>query len=131
MTENGAHAALAHAFLHAFKERDWDALRALFAEDVTWTMPGAGSISGTARGADAAVRRAREIAGGGVRTELLHVLVGADGVALSLRNTAEAADGRVLDEHLATVLGMRDGRVVRVDSYLSDVDGMSAFFRAS
>ncbi|MFF4699370.1 hypothetical protein [Streptomyces chattanoogensis] len=63
-----------------------------------------------------------------MHTELLHVLVGAHGAALSLRNRATAADGRQLDEYLATVLTTRDGRITAIDSYLSDVDGMSAFF---
>ncbi|MFJ3229523.1 nuclear transport factor 2 family protein [Streptomyces sp. NPDC086787] len=129
MSTNAAdHPALAARFLTAFQARDWAALRELLADDITWTMPGTGTISGTADGADAAVERARHIAGQGLRTELLHVLVGARGAALSLRNTAAAPDGRELDEHLATVLTMRDGRITAIDSYLSDVDGMSAFF---
>lgn len=63
-----------------------------------------------------------------LRTELLHVLSGRHGVALSLRNTAVAPDGRILDEHLATVLTIRDGKIAAIDSYLSDVGGMNAFF---
>ncbi|MEU5532568.1 nuclear transport factor 2 family protein [Streptomyces sp. NPDC020362] len=122
---------IAERFLTSFRDRDWEALRSLLADDITWTMPGAGAISGTARGADAVVDRARHIAGRGLRTELLHVLVGAHGAALSLHNTATAADGRRLDEYLATVLTMRQGRITAIDSYLSDVDGMSAFFTAS
>ncbi|WP_055495027.1 hypothetical protein [Streptomyces sp. TP-A0356] len=55
-------------------------------------------------------------------------LVGAHGAALSLRNTATAPDGRRLDEHLATVLATQCGRITAIDSYLSDVEGMSAFF---
>ncbi|MFF7753697.1 nuclear transport factor 2 family protein [Streptomyces sp. NPDC007971] len=119
---------IAERFLAAFRTRDWEALHRLLADDITWTMPGAGAISGTARGADAVVERARHIASRGLHTELLHVLVGAHGAALSLRNTATAADGRRLDEHLATVLTTHRGRVTAIDSYLSDVDGMSAFF---
>ncbi|MCS0603484.1 nuclear transport factor 2 family protein [Streptomyces sp. LP11] len=128
MPEHSTPAAVAHRFLQAFGDRDWEALGELFAKDIAWSMPGSGTISGNAHGPEEALRRAREIAAGGVRTELLHVLVGARGVALSLRNTAEAPDGRLLDEHLATVLGIRHGLIATIDSYLSDVDGMSAFF---
>ncbi|MFG2194030.1 nuclear transport factor 2 family protein [Streptomyces sp. NPDC048639] len=120
---------LAEKFLTTFRDRDWEALASLFAPDITWSMPGHGTISGTAAGAAAAVERAREIAGTGVRTELLHVLSGRHGAALLLRNTATADDGRTLDEHLATVLTMSGGRIAAIDSYLSDVQGMSAFFR--
>ncbi|MCU7820754.1 nuclear transport factor 2 family protein [Kitasatospora sp. DSM 101779] len=128
MAENSGHAQVAERFLAAFRARDETALRALLAESVAWSMPGSGTISGTVHGRDAAVARAWEIAGRGVRTELLHVLVGQLGVALSLHNTARAADGRELDEHLATVLTVQDGLITAIDSYLSDVDGMSAFF---
>ncbi|MFF3767539.1 nuclear transport factor 2 family protein [Streptomyces sp. NPDC001922] len=122
--------AVAERFLAAFQARDWEMLRGLLADDITWTMPGTGTISGNAHGADAVVNRARHIASQGLHTELLHMLVGAHGAALSLRNTATAADGRTLDEHLATVLTVHSGRIVTIDSYLSDIDGMSAFFAA-
>ncbi|MFB7644239.1 nuclear transport factor 2 family protein [Streptomyces sp. NPDC058961] len=128
MTGNRADASVAERFLTSFAARDWEALHALFAPDLIWTMPGHGTISGTVHGADAAVERARKIAGRGLHTELGHVLTGRNGVALTLHNTAEDADGRTLDEHLATVLTLRDGQVSAIDSYVSDVDGMSAFF---
>ncbi|GHB60449.1 hypothetical protein GCM10010331_55190 [Streptomyces xanthochromogenes] len=128
MTRNRADATVAQRFLTAFAAHDWEALQALFSVDLTWSMPGDGTISGTVHGADAAVDRARKIAGRGLATELRHILTGVHGVALSLHNTAEDADGRALDEHLATVLTIRDGKVCAIDSYVSDVDGMSAFF---
>jgi hypothetical protein len=34
----------------------------------------------------------------------------------------------VLDEHLATVCRIKDGRIASIETYLSDVDGMNAFF---
>lgn len=131
MSTRSAAPAIAERFLDAFQARDWERLRDLLADDITWTMPGTGTISGTITGADAVVNRARHIAGQGLRTELLHMLVGAHGAALSLRNTATAPDGRKLDEYLATVLTTRHGRITAIDSYLSDVDGMSAFFTAT
>ncbi|KPC60466.1 nuclear transport factor 2 family protein [Streptomyces chattanoogensis] len=128
MSPDSADPTIPERFLAAFQARDWETLRGLLADEITWTMPGTGTISGTAHGADAVVHRARHIAGQGLHTELLHILVGARGAALSLRNRATAADGRQLDEYLATVLTTRDGRITAIDSYLSDVDGMSAFF---
>ncbi|OIJ92613.1 nuclear transport factor 2 family protein [Streptomyces monashensis] len=130
MSTNSAARTIAERFLTAFQAREWETLRALLADDITWTMPGEGTISGTIHGAGAAVARARQIADQGLRTELLRVLVGAHGVALSLHNTATSPDGRRLDEYLATVLTMRHERITAIDSYLSDVDGMSSFFTA-
>jgi hypothetical protein len=33
-----------------------------------------------------------------------------------------------LDEHLATVCTIEDGKIRRIETYLSDVDGMDVFF---
>lgn len=128
MASNRADVTVAERFLGAFGAHDWEAMRTVLAPDLAWSMPGTGTISGTIHGVDAAINRLQEIVGRGLNAELLHVLTGVNGVTLSLHNTAKAPDGRKLDEHLATVLTIRDGRVAAIDSYLSDVDGMSAFF---
>ncbi len=117
----------AEQFIDAFIARDWDTLRSLLADECIWTMPGTGRLSGNATGADAVVARARYITSDGLNTELLHALTGANGSAVILRNTAAVA-GRVLDEHLATVITSTGEQIVRVDTYLSDVAGKDAFF---
>jgi ketosteroid isomerase-like protein len=95
--------------------------------DVTWTLPGDNRISGTAAGVDAVIARAELIARYGPSFELEHVLVSRDNMALSIHNQATRGD-LVLDEHLATVCTITDGRISRIETYLSDVDGMNAFF---
>ncbi|MEJ1975899.1 MAG: hypothetical protein WDN49_07115 [Acetobacteraceae bacterium] len=50
-----------------------------------------------------------------------------DNFALSLHNTA-SREGRILDEHLATVCYLRDGKIAAIETYLSDVEAMNAFF---
>ncbi|MBC2877561.1 MULTISPECIES: nuclear transport factor 2 family protein [Streptomyces] len=113
-----------HAFLSA---GDWAGIRTLLTDDATWTLPGDNAISGTAEGADAVVERAEKIASYGVDFELLHILVSRENMALSLHNTARRGDVR-LDEHLSTVCRLRDGKIAGIETYLSDVDGMNAFF---
>ena len=127
MSSNETGLALGRTFHQALVAGDWDALRALLHDDATWTLPGDNTISGTAHGADAVVERGRLIASYGLRFELLHLLVSRDNMALSLHNTAERADA-VLDEHLSTVCRLRDGRIAEIETYLSDVPGMNAFF---
>ncbi|WP_399084188.1 nuclear transport factor 2 family protein [Streptomyces sp. BBFR2] len=119
--------ALGHRFHQALVARDWDGIRALLHPDATWTLPGDNTVSGTAEGAGAVVDRARLIASYGLDFALLHVLVSRENVALSLHNTARREDA-VLDEYLATVCTLRDGRIARIETYLSDVPGMNAFF---
>lgn len=113
-----------HAYLTA---GDWDGIRTLLADDVTWSLPGDNTISGTAEGAEAVVQRAEQIASYGLTFELLHILVSAENMALSLHNTARRGDVQ-LDEYLSTVCRLRDGKIANIETYLSDVPGMNAFF---
>jgi len=58
---------------------------------------------------------------------LEHILLSPDNMALALHNTATRGD-LVLDEHLATVCTLSDGKIAAIETYLSDVEGMNAFF---
>ncbi|MFF9643089.1 nuclear transport factor 2 family protein [Kitasatospora aureofaciens] len=118
---------LGRRFHAALTTGDWPAIRSMLHDDATWTLPGDSTISGTVHGGDAVIERARKIASYGVSFELLHVLVSRDNMALSLHNTAQRPDA-VLDEYLATVCRLRDGRIADIETYLSDVPGMNAFF---
>jgi uncharacterized protein len=48
-------------------------------------------------------------------------------MAPSLHNTARS-DGAALDEYLATVCFLRNGKIASIETFLSDVQGMDAFF---
>jgi ketosteroid isomerase-like protein len=124
--ENVKH-ELATIFHGALARKDWAALQTIMSADVTWTLPGDNQISGTAEGLDAVIARAELIASYGLDFDLQHVLISRDNMALSLRNTARRGE-LVLDEHLATVCRIRDGRIVAIETYLSDVNGMNSFF---
>ncbi|MFI9645309.1 nuclear transport factor 2 family protein [Streptomyces sp. NPDC052040] len=127
MSSHEAALTLGRSFHQALISRDWDGIRALLHDDATWTLPGDNTISGTAQGADAVVERARLIASYGLNFELLHLLVSRENLALSLHNTARRED-TVLDEYLATVCRLVDGKIASIETYLSDVPGMNAFF---
>lgn len=118
---------IAEAFLRTLRAKDWAAMRVLVADDAVWTLPGTSLISGEARGGDAVVARAQLIASHGLNFALDRVLYGQENVALSLHNTARRGE-LVLDEHLATVCRLRDGKIAGIDTYLSDVDMVNAFF---
>ena len=96
-------------------------------QDITWTLPGSNQISGTAKGVDAVIARAQLIASYGVSFALQHVLVSQENMALALHNEARRGD-LLLDEHLATVCRIDEGKIAAIETYLSDVDGMNKFF---
>ena len=127
MSAEAAKRAVAEAFLMGLRNRDWEQLRSIMTPDIVWSLPGTSLISGEARGVDAVIARSQKIVSYGLTFNLKHILFGQFGVALSLNNKAERGD-LVLDEHLATVMSLRDGMVSAIDTYLSDVDMVNAFF---
>ena len=125
---NIADTSVGTRFLGAYAAHDWDGLRDLMDENVTWELPGTAAISGRVQGVEAAIVRVQQIIAGGTNTELLNVLTGQSAVALSLHNTAEKDDGRVLDEYLTTLLRIRDGKIWAIETYVSDVPMVERFF---
>ncbi|WP_413669428.1 nuclear transport factor 2 family protein [Mucilaginibacter sp. Mucisp86] len=118
---------LANKFLTGLKNRDWELMRSAFTNDVTWTLPGTSLLSGPAVGADAVIKRAGQLRDFGVMVQLNHILYGLDSVALSLHNTASRGD-LILDEQVAIVCDITDGKISRITTHLSDVEGINAFF---
>ncbi len=114
-------------FLNALRSRNWELMRTIMAPDIVWSLPGSSRISGEAHGVDAVIARCQIITNYGLNFALKHVLYGQFGFALSLNNTAKR-DDLVLDQHLATVCSLREERISRIDTYLSDVPMANAFF---
>jgi ketosteroid isomerase-like protein len=119
---------LAETFLNAVGTQNWDLLHSIITEDISWTLPGTSLISGEVNSANAIITRAQQIVSYGVNMELKHILYGQYNVALSIHNQASRGE-LVLDEHLATVCTIRDGKISKIETYLSDIDGVNAFFQ--
>ena len=118
---------LAEIFLHALGTKNWELLHSIITEDISWTLPGKSVISGEVSGADAIITRAQQIVSYGVSLELKHILYGQYNVTLSVHNQASRGE-LILDEHLATVCTILNGKISKIETYLSDIDGLNAFF---
>jgi ketosteroid isomerase-like protein len=127
MTTDQGKIEIAKKFLTGLRTADRNLLQSFMAEEVVWSLPGNSSISGDAKGIEAIHRRAKIIVDHGMKFELKHILIGRHGVAASLHNTAEHG-GMTFDIHLATVMTIRDGKVVALDTYMSDLDMLNRFF---
>jgi len=119
---------LAETFLTAVGTQNWDLLHSIITEDISWTLPGTSLISGEVNGANAIITRAQQIVSYGASLELKHILYGQYNVALSVHNQAIRGE-LILDEHLTTVCTIRDGKISKIETYLSDIDGVNAFFK--
>jgi hypothetical protein len=63
----------------------------------------------------------------GVKVEVERVVYGFRDVALHLHNTGKHGD-KILDEHLTNVYVLRGNKICRIDTFISDVDMLNAFF---
>ncbi|MEN0053832.1 MAG: nuclear transport factor 2 family protein [Mucilaginibacter sp.] len=118
---------IANTFLTALKSNDWDTIRSIIAPEATWTLPGTSTLSGLADGVDAIIRRAQGLKAFGVMFQLKHILYGRSGVTLSLHNTSSRGE-LILDEQVAIVCEINDGKIISMVTYLSDVEGINNFF---
>lgn len=118
---------LGTAFFWALHTKNWALLRVIMSPDATWSLPGHNAISGTAAGIDDVIARAELIGAYRMTSTLERVFVSRDNIALGLHTTARRGE-RVLDEHIATVCTVRAGRIVQVETYLDDLEGMDRFF---
>jgi uncharacterized protein len=62
-----------------------------------------------------------------VKVDRAHVVFGYQDVALHHHNTAKRGD-QILDEHLTTVCSLRGNKIRRLDTFISDVEMLNAFF---
>jgi len=121
---------IAETMLTALKTQNWEMFRSIIDTDISWTLPGVSIISGEVKGADAIIYRAKQIVSHGVSMELKNILYGQYNFALSIHNQATKGD-IILDEYLDTVCTMRNEKIVKIETFVSDVEGVNAFFIGS
>jgi ketosteroid isomerase-like protein len=119
--------AITRKFYAAIDARDIHLLKAILTDDVVWTLPGKSLMSGEAHGAEALLKRAEILHRYEVKVEIEHVVYGLEDVGLHLHNTGKHGD-RILDEHLTNIYVLRGDKICRIDTFVSDVDMLNAFF---
>ncbi len=118
---------IAESFIAMVRAGDANAFRAIMTEDVVWSLPGKSTVSGLAQGVAGILKRAESLRKYGVALEIQHVVLGYEGAALLLHNTGNQS-GRILVEYLTTVLAFREGKIARLDTYISDIPMVDAYF---
>ena len=119
--------SIAESFITSLRTQDAELLASITTDDVEWTLPGTCVISGVADGVVGIMARAHGLASREVNLEILYILYGLEDVAIMLHNTSQQG-GRVLDEFLTTVCLLRGDRIHRLNTYISDVPMLNAFF---
>jgi ketosteroid isomerase-like protein len=120
------------SYIAAMGRGDREAAYAHFADDIVGHVPGRSALAGERRGRDAVVgyiKAAVARAHGNVELELIDTLVGAEHVALLVRERL-GVEGDEVDFRRANVYRVRDDKIVEiwifegdqyaVDAYLAD-----------
>jgi ketosteroid isomerase-like protein len=118
---------IAVEFIRGLGSRDANLLRSIMTEDVVWSLPGDTPMSGEAHGVEAILKRANTLHAFNVKIEIEHVVYGLRDVALHLHNTGRYK-GKILDEHLTTVIHLDGGKIRRLDTFISDVAMLNSYF---
>jgi ketosteroid isomerase-like protein len=118
---------IAEGFITGLSNRDANLLKSIMTDDVVWSLPGKSLMSGEAHGVDAILKRSETLHRYEVKIELEHVVFGYQDVALHLHNTGKRGD-KILDEHLTTVCSLRGNKIRRLDTFISDVQMLNAYF---
>src|SRR6185436_227925 len=122
--------AIVRRIFDAFARKEGLALRGLFAEDATWTVPGRGVMAGLYDGREAIfrflVKLPRET-GGTYSSELIDVLASEDRAA-ALYHARGARHGRTLELDQVLLFGIEDGLVMDVLALPGDPDAFEAFW---
>jgi ketosteroid isomerase-like protein len=114
----------------AFSAADVDTLRGLFTEDVTWTVPGNGPVSGVKQGQDAVLGYFGELAGragGSLKVDLMDVASGESYVFARARITA-TRNGTDLDTTDVNVFEIVSGKTRSVQQYFAETAEWDAFW---
>jgi uncharacterized protein len=131
VTENDAETV--RRFYAAFADRDFETVRACFAPDAVWHLPGRNAIAGDHHGWDEIydnfLGRIGPLSGGTLRAGLMDVAVGSDHLVAVQHATAQH-DGRRLDVTGCQLIRMNDGLIAEVQGHYSDQYAFDSFWRA-
>jgi uncharacterized protein len=107
--------------------RNTELLQSFVTEDLVWSLPGTSLMSGEVHGVDGILMRAEILDAFEVNVQIEHIVVGYKDVGFLLHNTGRK-DGKLLDEYLTTILTLRGNKIRRLDTLLSDVPMLNAYF---
>jgi ketosteroid isomerase-like protein len=113
--------ALGKQFILAFKNQDWVLLRSIITDDCTWESPGKSELASKSDGAEQVIEKAKRFVEK-LNIETGHIQVCLNCVAMAIRNQSVSNEPD-LNEHIATVHTMRDGKISSINSFFSDING--------
>lgn len=132
MSEEHDLQSILQAALEAFNQNDIDGLAAHVAADVTYTIHGRASVSGTYRGVEGfrrALASVKDLTGGTMEVQPEVLVAGHDAVMTYMRVTGTRKDGRSYHSHHAYLYRFRDGKLIEGQTIPVDQRAFQEFFQ--
>jgi ketosteroid isomerase-like protein len=130
MTTTIEPASLTQRFATALLTLDEVALSEVSTDDISWSIPGHGPISGVHTGAPAIIAVATTIRQHRITVEVEQILTGRGGVTAILHEVG-AHTAAPLDVRVALALLFRHGRVATITGFISDVAAYDTYLETS
>lgn len=114
----------------AFGKGDMDGVRAFFADDIDWHIPGNSQLAGDYHGIEAVMAffgRVMEISGGTFRLEM-HDVVAGDNHTVALVTTKGERAGQTLNMREAHIYHISDGKAAEFWAFAEDAAEVDRFF---
>jgi hypothetical protein len=108
----------------AFSGGDMDALLQLYDDDAAHIVPGSSKVSGTHKGKDnilALYGTLFELSGGTLRVQLEHVMSDGDDRVVAVHTASLEKDGESFTLPEALLFTFRDGKVIEIQDFFSDI----------
>jgi len=124
--------AILQGALDAFNANEPEELSSYVAADVTYTIHGRASVSGTYRGVEGfrkALTSVAELTGGTMEVQPEVLVAGHDAVMAYMRVTGTRTDGRRYHSHQAYLYRFRDGKLIEGQAIPVDQRAFEEFFR--
>lgn len=115
----------------AFNSADMQTLTELFDENVSWHIPGHGSLAGDPEGRDAVFAyfgQLGEQTGGTFQAKLQHLLADDDGRVVGIHHNSAERNGKQLEVDVCLVFELKDGRVTDGREYYRDLYAWDEFW---
>jgi uncharacterized protein len=131
MTVDETNLELVRQGYQAFNTADLETLTMLFAEDSTWSTPGASSVAGRHVGRDAVLGQFGRYGAetqGSFKAALQQLFAGPDGRVVALHHNSGQRGGRTLDTDCCVVFDLVDGRVVSATEAFADLANWDSFW---
>ncbi|MFT7838689.1 nuclear transport factor 2 family protein [Saccharothrix sp. BKS2] len=126
MSQDHPNVELIRAYYEAYASGDVPALKAFFADDVRWTIPGRHPLSGTKVGVDEVLEFFGQLAKAGFRAEPLFLAADGDWVVDLHRGWSTNPEG--LDITWALAFRIEDGRIAEAVNFAQDQNAADTYF---